>query len=127
MEHGLDEAVVAPNVVGQGLRGDHLVGAAVGILQALVAPLAGRVQVLVDLVQQPEQKLLSVVLRGAAELRSIPVHHGLEAGAVVALVLAGPQGLQDIGQLFGELPLGAELSGIDLVSSLQVDLVDRTH
>jgi len=62
------------------------------------------------------------VLRGAAELRSITIHHCLEAGAVVALVPAGPQRLQHVGQLLGELTLGAELARVDLVAPLEVSL-----
>lgn len=46
-------------------------------LDRLVLPLAGRVEVLVHLVQQPEQELLGIVLGGTPELTSVAVDHGL--------------------------------------------------
>jgi len=91
-------------------------------LEALVAPLAGCVEVLVHLVKQPKKKLLGIVLRRAAELRSVPIYHCLKAGAVITLVLASPQRLQHVGQLLGELSLSAELSRVNLVASLEVSL-----
>lgn len=46
-------------------------------LDRLVLPLAGRVEVLVHLVQQPEQELLRIVLGGTPELTPVAVDHGL--------------------------------------------------
>lgn len=79
-------------------------------LDALIASLAGRVQVLVHLVQQPEEELLCIVLRRAAKLCAIAIDNGLEAGAMIALIAAGPQSLQHIGQLLGEFAFGAEFA-----------------
>lgn len=74
------------------------------------------------LVQQPEQKLLRVVLCGAAKLGAVPIHDRLKARTVLWRVPARPQRLQDERQLFRELALRAELFRVYLVAALQVSL-----
>lgn len=92
-------------------------------LDQLVLPLGSRVEVLVHLVQEPLEELEGVVLLVALVLGAVPLHHLLEAGAQFWAVLAGPEGLQEEGQLLGDLALGTELLRVELVAPGQVHLV----
>jgi hypothetical protein len=69
-----DEAVVAARVVGERLRRQHVIGTARGVAYLLVLFLRCHVEFLVDLVQQPEQELLGVVLAAPFILAPVLVH-----------------------------------------------------
>lgn len=91
-------------------------------LDALVASFACRVQILVHLVEQPEEKLLCIVLRGASKLCAIAIDNSLETGAVIALIATGPQRLEHIRQLLRKFALCAEFPRVNLVATLQIGL-----
>ena len=65
------EAVVTPRVVGQALRGHHVIRAAGTIFQSFVFLLRGRVELLVNPVQEPQQELLSVMLASSLTMNTV--------------------------------------------------------
>lgn len=60
-------------------------------------------------------------------LAAVLVDDALERGAHLRVVLAAPDSLEQQGQLFGDLALGAVLLRVDLVAPRQVDLVLVQH
>ena len=103
----MDEAVVEAQVVSQtgcgsrrlfGQRGRPVSGR--GTEGSGERPAWRQVQVLMDGVQQPQQELLGVVLRGATVLDALPAHDGAELVRRLRLRALRPQGLEQVGQRF---------------------------
>lgn len=92
-------------------------------LYDLVLLLGRLIEILVHLVEQPQEELLGVVLQIAAVLTAVLVDDALERGAHLRIVLAAPDGLEQQGELLGDLAPGAVLLRVELVAARQIDLV----
>jgi hypothetical protein len=121
-EHRLHKWVIASHVVGQRLSGDDLIWPPIIVFYALIFSLLRRIQVFVDLVEQPKQKLLSVVLCRASELSAVSFYNFLEVCTVLRRILARPQSFQHLSQLLGEFTLRTEFPWIYFITLSQISL-----
>lgn len=92
-------------------------------LYNLVLLLGCLIEILVHFVEQPQQELLSVVLKITAVLAAVLVDDALERGAHLRIVLTAPDGLEQQRELLSDLALGAVFLRVELVAAGQVDLV----
>lgn len=92
-------------------------------LYDLVFLLGRLIEVLVHLIEEPEKKLLGVVLQITAILTTVLVDDALERGAHFRIVLAAPDGLEQQRELLGDLAPGAVLLRVELITPRQIDLV----
>jgi len=90
-------------------RGSHL--------DDLVLLLGRLIEVLVHLVEQPQEELLSVMLQIAAILAAVLVDDALEGGAHLRVILATPDRLEEQRELLRDLATRAILLRVELVAA----------